>query len=281
MEESTNIDKLSCTVRAWKQDGDRIAFVPTMGALHEGHLSLVRLAREKASRVIVSIFVNPTQFGEGEDFETYPRTIEQDFAFLESEKVDGVFLPTSDEMYPEGFQTYVINPSLSDDLCGASRPGHFKGVLTVVLKLLNLVQPDLAVFGLKDYQQFALIRTMVKDLCMPLDILGAETVRESSGLAMSSGNLRLSDGELQAAPALYKAMAKSKERFLEGERSIKKLIETFEIEIGKPGVFRIDYVSIREQGSLSRFDTDECHSPVMLCAAYLGSVRLIDNLCLS
>jgi pantoate--beta-alanine ligase len=183
-----SLSELTDVRNGWEREGAKVVFVPTMGALHEGHMQLVRVARQHGSRVIVSIFVNPTQFGPNEDFAKYPRTLAADLELLAKEKVDAVFLPNAMSMYPDGFQTYVINKTMAKGLCGAVRPGHFEGVLTVVLKLFNLVRPHTAIFGKKDYQQWRLIERMVKDLHLPVMVLGQDTVRESDGLAMSSRN---------------------------------------------------------------------------------------------
>lgn len=254
-----------------------MAFVPTMGALHEGHLSLIREAKSLSDRVLVSIFVNPTQFAPNEDFATYPRMLKEDISKLETLGVDAVFVPNAANMYPEGFQTYVNNEQLAPVLCGAYRPGHFQGVLTVVCKLLNMVQADVAIFGKKDFQQYLMIRNMVRDLNIPVKIVGGETVREADGLAMSSRNLKLSEQERNQAPQLYAGLNNAREKFAQGVRSVSTLIASFREQID-PGVFRIQYAEIRDAENLQMFANEEIDKPaVFAVAAYLGAVRLIDN----
>ncbi len=272
--------EISVISDSWMKSGFTIGFVPTMGALHDGHLALVDKAKMACNKVVVSIFVNPTQFGPQEDFDKYPRTLERDAELLAERGVDVVFLPTASGMYPEGFQTYVHNPVSSDILCGKSRPGHFQGVLTVVLKLLNLVKPTKAFFGLKDYQQFALIKLMARDLALGVDILGVPTVRESDGLAMSSRNVNLSSQERQLAPVLFRGLKRVRESFHNGETSPKKLREEFLDTIGAVPELALDYFEIRDKISLFPFDEKGAvqASGIAFCAAKLGSVRLIDNL---
>ncbi len=256
---------------------ERIAFVPTMGNLHEGHLALVRRARELANQVVVSIFVNPLQFGQGEDFDGYPRTLEADTRLLAAEGVDSLFTPSVTAMYPkpQAQQTRVEVPGLSDILCGASRPGHFAGVATVVCKLFNLVRPDVALFGQKDYQQLLVIRRMVDDLAMPLEIVGVPTVREADGLAMSSRNGYLTEAERARAPALYRVL-------LDTAAQLKASGDVFELEraacsaIDAAGL-RTDYLAIRRQQDLQPSQPGD-RALVILAAAWLGQARLIDNL---
>lgn len=269
----------ACQRRAtWRQAGEKISFVPTMGALHDGHLRLVHEATKAHDRVVVSIFVNPLQFGEGEDFSSYPRGLDQDVAKLKDLNVDAVFAPTASELYPEEQMTYVDNPKGSDCLCGLSRPGHFRGVLTVVTKLFHLIQPDTAFFGEKDYQQLYLIKRMVKDLGMEVQIEGVPTVREQDGLAMSSRNLRLSSEERQIAPMLFQALSAARQRFLDGERDEHRLRQAF-LEV-LPQDFFLDYAEIR-QSDLGLYQPVHPLEPRLFVAARLGSVRLIDHLKLS
>ncbi len=265
-------------VSQWRRNGERIALVPTMGNLHEGHLTLVRKAREMADRVVVTIFVNPLQFGQGEDFAGYPRTLQQDTDALADEGADLLFAPSVDEVYtrPQQLQTKVEVPGISDILCGASRPGHFVGVATVVCKLLNMVQPDLALFGEKDYQQLLVIRHMVDDLCMPVEIVGLATVRDKDGLAMSSRNGYLTPKERRQAPELHRIMRNTAAAIEAGNREYAKLEDEARDALEKAG-FRPDYYVICRSEDLSRPEEGE-QNLVILAAAYLGRARLIDNL---
>ncbi len=274
----TTIADLRRQVRGWRADGKRIALVPTMGNLHAGHLTLVRKARELADRVVVSIFVNPLQFGAGEDFEGYPRTMEQDAAALVAAGADLLFSPSVTEVYskPQEQQTMVEVPGISDILCGASRPGHFMGVATVVCKLFNMVQPDLALFGDKDYQQLLVIRSMVQDLCIPVEIVGVLTVRDENGLALSSRNGYLTAAERKQAPELRRIMLKTAVAIESGSRDYTGLEEKAKLELEKAG-FNPDYYTIRSAVDLSE-PTDKMSDLVVLVAAYLGKARLIDNL---
>ncbi len=259
----------------WK--GLKVVFVPTMGALHEGHISLVEKARSLGDKVIVSIFVNPKQFGPKEDFATYPRTLAEDVEKLNAANVDAVFLPNASEIYPEGFQTYVVNDNMSLGLCGATRENHFRGVLTVVLKLFNLVKPDAALFGKKDYQQWRLIERMARDLSLDVAVLGEAIVREKDGLAMSSRNRRLTPEERRVAPQIYKGLEKANQQYVLGERNRDKLIASFEQHLAAFKEFSLEYVEIRQQDALQ--EAEQLEVPcVMLVAVRLGGVRLIDNL---
>lgn len=262
----------------WRQAGERIALVPTMGNLHAGHLHLVEVARTHADRVVVSIFVNPLQFGAGEDLDAYPRTPAEDATRLEQAGVDLLFMPAEQTIYPHGRDglTQVEVPGIGDILCGASRPGHFRGVATVVCKLFNLVQPDLACFGNKDFQQLAVLRRMVRDLDIPVQMLGVDTVREADGLAMSSRNGYLSAGERQQAPALYRCLQGIADRLTAGERDFARLEQQAGQQLQLAGL-RPDYVSIRCADDL-RPAEPEAGDLVILAAAYLGRARLIDNL---
>jgi pantoate--beta-alanine ligase len=265
-------------VRRWRMDGERIALVPTMGKLHQGHLTLVREARKRADRVIVTIFVNPLQFGEGEDFESYPRTLQQDAAALSGEGADLLFAPAVTEVYsrPRELQTRVEVPGISDILCGAFRTGHFVGVATVVCKLFNMVQADLALFGAKDYQQLLVIRHMADDLCIPVEIIGVPTVREKDGLAMSSRNGYLTAQERKQAPELHRVMQNTAAAIESGSHEYAKLENDAKQVLEKAG-FRPDYYVIRKAEDLSRPEQGE-QNLVILAAAYLGKARLIDNL---
>ena len=261
-----------------KGGAGRVAFVPTMGALHEGHLALVKTARQHADAVVVSIFVNPLQFGAGEDFSRYPRNTERDAALLQSVGADLLFLPSVTSLFPHGqeVQTRVEVSGLSDILCGASRPGHFVGVTTIVSKLFNLVQADLAIFGEKDFQQLAIIRRMVADLNFSLEIIGQPTTREADGLAMSSRNAYLSDAERQRAPALYETLRLMAEQLRSGRSDIERLQAEGRAALLVSG-FVPDYVAIRRVEDLAEPSSLE-DALVVLVAARLGQTRLIDNI---
>lgn len=278
MEEITQTDALRKQVLAWRKAGLRVGFVPTMGNLHGGHLTLVDEARRQADRIVVSIFVNPTQFSVGEDFADYPRTYEADCALLESKSVDVVFAPSVETLYPSGpsLQTRVDVPRLNNILCGVSRPGHFTGVATVVAKLFNLVQPDLAVFGLKDYQQLMVIRQMVSDLAWPIEIVGAPVAREPSGLAMSSRNAYLSAEQTEQAAVIYQTLTMLADRMTEGEANLNALVQAGLSQLIVGGL-EPDYLEIRRAADLEKAQLGD-QSLVILVAAYLGRARLIDNL---
>jgi len=273
-----DIPELRAQVAAWRRSGERIAFVPTMGNLHAGHLSLVARARELGERVVVSIFVNPLQFGEGEDLQAYPRTPQEDEAQLKAASVDLLFRPREGEVYPHGRegQTFVEVPGLSDILCGASRPGHFRGVATVVAKLFNLVQPDVACFGEKDYQQLTVLRRMAADLNMPVALVGVPTMRESDGLAMSSRNGYLTAKERQIAPALQQILQWIAQRLQHGERAWQALEQEAAVRLEHAGL-QPDYISIRRAEDLA-VPGEGDRALVILAAAFLGRARLIDNL---
>ncbi|MDH2434156.1 pantoate--beta-alanine ligase [Pokkaliibacter sp. MBI-7] len=256
----------------------KIAFVPTMGNLHDGHISLIHKAREEADVVVASIFVNPLQFGANEDLERYPRTFAEDSAKLEESGCDYLFAPSVEEMYPQGLtsQTIVDVPRLSSLHCGASRPGHFRGVATVVAKLFGIVQPDVAIFGLKDFQQLAVIRQMVNDLCLPVNILGAEIARAESGLALSSRNGYLTSCELQTAPLLYQTLQGIEQRISAGEVDFRQLEAEAKQQLDELGL-RPDYFNICNQATLELAEPDD-KQLVILAASYLGKARLIDNI---
>lgn len=266
-------------VRAWKREGLRVGFVPTMGNLHSGHLALVDAAREHSDRTVASIFVNPTQFGPGEDYESYPRTLKADLAQLEQKGTDLVFAPPVEEMYPGGEPlTWVNVDQLDQHLCGASRPGHFRGVATVVTKLFNIVAPDLAAFGEKDYQQLAIIRRMVRDLCMPVEILGVPTMREADGLAVSSRNGYLSESERSLAPELYRHLQQARDAIQAGERNYSDLGQSVCRSLEELG-FTVDYFEVVNAETLAPAGPDD-RRLVIAAAAWLGKPRLIDNLAL-
>ncbi|GAB7218421.1 pantoate--beta-alanine ligase [Vibrio comitans] len=272
-----NTVQLREQIRRYKQAGKTIGFVPTMGNLHEGHLTLVRKAKELADVVVVSIFVNPMQFGNPDDLQNYPRTLEQDTALLKDLGTELVFTPTPEIMYPKGLdkQTFVEVPLLSNMLEGASRPGHFRGVATIVTKLFNLVSPDVACFGEKDFQQVAVIRQMVEDLAMDIEIVPVPTVREQDGLAMSSRNNRLTEAERKIAPAIATIMHEMADRLLLEPLDSKAVISFGEQRI-KEANMTPDELFIRDADTLQDI-TNETKNAVILMAAFLGSVRLIDN----
>ena len=265
-------------VRQWRRDGLRIGFVPTMGSLHAGHMSLLAAARFRADRVIASVFVNPLQFGPGEDFERYPRTPDEDAQLLAQTGCDVLFLPGLDEIYPDGRQsaTRVSVKSLSEILCGVHRPGHFDGVATVVAKLFGIVQPDVAVFGEKDYQQLAIIRRMTADLDLPVEIVGAPTVRAADGLAMSSRNRYLSEAERAIAPRIHATLRAVAARIDAGARDYTALADWGATEL-RLAQMQPDYFEIRDAATLL-LPLPESRELVILAAARLGKARLIDNL---
>jgi len=270
------VSELRSAVDAWRRAGESIAFVPTMGNLHAGHLKLVNEARQKADRVVVSIFVNPTQFGPGEDFETYPRTEREDQEKLTGADTDVLFLPAVSEMYAADARTVVQVTGVSDDYCGASRPGHFNGVATVVCKLLNMVQPDVALFGLKDFQQLTVIRTMVRDLNMPVEIIGVDTIREASGLALSSRNGYLSAEEKLVAPELYQILCHARDAVLSRHQAYPE-IEEQSLKLLREAGFHPDYFAICRSRDLTKARPED-RELVLLAAAKLGKTRLIDNI---
>lgn len=274
-------DDMRKAMLPWRKAGDRIVFVPTMGNLHEGHLQLMRVAKQHGQKVVASIYVNPMQFDRDDDFGNYPRTAQQDLEALKSEVVDLVFIPNDVEMVPRplGEMTFVEVPGLGDTLEGASRPGHFRGVTTVVARLFSLVGPDAAVFGNKDYQQLLIIRRMVEDLGMPVEIVGESTVREPDGLAMSSRNNYLSTEERKVAPRLYATLESCRSRVLQ-DRSVYAEVETDAMHELERAGFTPDYVRIRCQSDLGVAD-ESVSELVILAAAWLGKTRLIDNIELS
>lgn len=278
MKTVTRIAEVRELVREWRLGRESVAFVPTMGNLHAGHASLVGAAHVHGRRVVASVFVNPLQFGPKEDYTAYPRTPAEDSALLEELGADALFLPSAEEMYPAGTEAsaYVEVPGLTDILCGAFRPGHFRGVATVVVKLLNLVQPDVAIFGEKDFQQLMVIRRAVEDLCMPVKIVGAPTVRAEDGLALSSRNRYLSAEERARAPQLYKALDRARRRLEAGEIDLESVEREGLEALGAAG-FRPDYFEVRDAATLAEPRGVELDL-VILAAARLSRARLIDNL---
>ncbi|WP_233843134.1 pantoate--beta-alanine ligase [Dyella sp. 2HG41-7] len=269
---------LRATIRGWRAQGHMIGFVPTMGNLHEGHHSLVKLARARADRVVASVFVNPTQFGPNEDFERYPRTLTQDQAGLAESGCDVLFAPDVSTIYPYGAaQSVSLHvPELTDTLEGAHRPGHFDGVATVVCKLFNLVQPDIAIFGQKDFQQLKVIERMVRDLSLPVKVMGGPTQRADDGLALSSRNQYLSDGERAEAAQIYQTLQQMRDLIAKGHaRTVVELAAASKLE--RAG-FVPDYAAIRRAEDLAEPADGETEGLVALIAARLGSTRLIDNL---
>lgn len=275
------IDALRHTVAVWRNNGERIAFVPTMGNLHDGHLALIDEAKRDADRTVASIFVNPLQFGEGEDFDTYPRTPDEDSSQLASRSVDLLFAPPVEVIYQRAQQqqTRVEVPGVSHILDGEFRPGFFIGVATVVCKLFNMVQPDIAVFGEKDYQQLHIIRRMVEDLQMPIEIAASPTVRESDGLAMSSRNNYLDTRQRQIAPLIYRCLLQTADALQRGKGDRRQLEQAAAATLEDAG-FVVDYYTVRNADTLDPANADE-KKLVILTAARLGGTRLIDNIIVS
>lgn len=269
------IQDVRTQVRQWREDGLTVGLVPTMGNLHAGHMSLVSAAQAQCDKVVVSVFVNPTQFGPNEDFDTYPRTLEQDAALLTAHDADLLFAPTITEMYPQETFTWVDVEHLGDRLCGAKRPGHFRGVTTVVSKLLHIVMPDQAFFGEKDYQQLAVLRRMVTDQLFATEVIGVPTKRDASGLALSSRNGYLSEAEKQQALTIYRTLSLAREAIEAGVRDYTKLCQEAIQTLNAAG-FAADYFDIVDANTLApaQATTKELR---ILAAAYLGNTRLIDN----
>jgi pantoate--beta-alanine ligase len=278
MQSVSEIKSLRSQIKAWRQQGLSIAFVPTMGNLHQGHFSLVEKAKTLADKVVVSIFVNPMQFGANEDLDSYPRTLDADKQGLAEIGTALVFTPSVDVMYPNGLaaQSYVDVPDVSMGYCGGTRPGHFKGVATVVTKLFNMVQPDFACFGEKDFQQLQVIRTMVRDLSMPIEIIGVPTQREVSGLAMSSRNGYLSEQQKDTAKVLYQTLLNAGQSLEQGSKDFAAIELQAKQTLEQAGL-KPDYFAIAEKDNLKPA-TLETKEFVILAAAFLGKVRLIDNL---
>lgn len=275
-----SVAKMQELSRQARAGGLTVGFVPTMGFLHDGHLALVREARALSDVVVVSIFVNPTQFNDAEDFENYPRDAAADAAMLEEEGVDVLFLPEVDDVYPAGAATRVNVSGLTDGLCGLYRPGHFEGVTTVVAALFHMVLPDVAVFGRKDFQQLQVMRRMVRDLHFPVRIVAGETVRERDGLAMSSRNARLSPEQRALAVVVPKALRAAAAAFRRGERSSKALVAEATRVLGECGALRVEYLEVVDPDRLAATERAD-ESSVMAIAAWLGPVRLIDNVTLA
>jgi pantoate--beta-alanine ligase len=275
----TTIEEMRGASRTARRDGKRLGFVPTMGALHEGHLSLVRSAKASCDIVAASIFVNPAQFGPNEDLAMYPRSFERDRELLEKEGADLLFAPTVEEMYPRGAVTWVTVEELSDKVDGASRPGHFRGVTTVVSKLLNIAEPDAAFFGQKDAAQVAIVRRMVRDLCLTVEIVACPIVREADGLAMSSRNSYLDSQQHTQALILHRSLMLVKKLVDMGERNTAKLIAAAREEFGREPSVRLDYLEIVNPDSLDAVQ-DVQQGGLVAVAAYVGKTRLIDNLVL-
>lgn len=281
MQTVNHLERLRNSVAQLRTGGASIALVPTMGALHEGHLTLMRRARDEADHVVASIFVNPTQFGEGEDLDAYPRQLAEDSALLESEGVALLWAPDVAEMYPQGFASNITVSGVSEGFCGANRPGHFDGVATVVCKLFNQVRPDIALFGEKDYQQLAVIRTMARDLDLTSphagSIIGVPTVREADGLAMSSRNRYLSEKDRKAAATLPAAM-KTAITSIEQGAEVHDALKTLEYALLGAGFASIDYAKLADARSLAELNTAPHNPARLLVAARLGGTRLIDNM---
>lgn len=276
MEIVTTVQQVRAQVKAWKKEGLSVGFVPTMGYLHEGHQSLIKKAVEENDRVVVSIFVNPIQFGPNEDFEQYPRDLEKDAALCEATGAALIFHPEAAEMYPEGFCTHVDMTGLTDNLCGAKRPGHFQGVCTVVSKLFNIVAPDRAYFGEKDAQQLAVIRRMVRDMNIDVEVVGCPIVREPSGLAKSSRNTYLSREEKRAACVLDRSLTAARSLLNRGERSAENILGVIREEIKEEPLAEIDYVKMVD--ALTMEDVETADRDVLIAiAVYIGKTRLIDN----
>ncbi|MEO2267118.1 pantoate--beta-alanine ligase [Pseudoalteromonas sp. YIC-656] len=280
MQTTSEIRSLRSQIKAWRQAGLSVAFVPTMGNLHEGHFSLVDKAKTLADKVVVSIFVNPMQFGANEDLDAYPRTLVQDQQGLSERGADYLFTPTVETIYPNGLdaQSFVDVPGVSMGYCGGSRPGHFRGVATVVTKLFNLVQPDFACFGEKDFQQLQVIKTMVLDLAIPVEVIGVPTQRDVNGLALSSRNGYLSEEQKQQAAILFKTLNWMKEEIQSGQRDYAALEVQAIARIEELGL-KVDYLSVAERNTLKAPHADD-QQLVILAAAFLDKVRLIDNLTL-
>ena len=271
-----NLGELRREVSRLRAGKGSVGLVPTMGFLHEGHLSLVRTSRKENAATVVSIFVNPTQFGPNEDFEAYPRNLERDLGLLEAEGVDLAFCPSPEHLYAPDHSTFVNEGKVSQDLCGASRPGHFRGVCTIVLKLFNLVTPDRAYFGEKDFQQLLVIRRMIRDLDVPVEVRGCPIVREKDGLALSSRNVYLAPGERESALALSRSLREAKQRYEQGETRASVLVEGVKALLGRDPALKVDYVELRDAEDLSAIVSVD-RPAVLALAVRVGKTRLIDN----
>lgn len=279
MEVIRKINEMQTWVYSIKDRKESIGFVPTMGALHEGHVSLMRSARDENDELVVSIYLNPTQFDNKEDFDNYPRRLDKDIEIVERENADVVFAPDTEEMYPEGFCTYVTQDKFTDTMCGRLRPGHFNGVATIVTKLFNIVKPDRAYFGQKDYQQSVVIEKLVADLKMEIDVKVLPTVRDEDGLALSSRNKRLSPEERRSALCIYGSLLKAKSMFASNIKDAKEIIEEMTAIIKKAKHTRIDYISIVNAHTLKDVSLINGKA-VAAVAVWIGNTRLIDNLIL-
>ncbi|MBT4316334.1 MAG: pantoate--beta-alanine ligase [Candidatus Thioglobus sp.] len=273
MQVFNTITGLQSTLDDWRAKDRTIAFVPTMGGLHDGHLALVKLAKQKADKVVVSIFVNPTQFSENEDFDQYPNTFEQDVLLLERNQVDGLFSPSVEQIYPQGLDADIDIGEIGNILCGASRPGHFQGVVQVVNRLFDIVKPNLAVFGKKDYQQLLIIKQMVAQLSLDVKIISHSIVREKDGLAMSTRNQYLSADERKVSPNLYRNLLELKREIQKGQ-AINVAVKQARMQIEKN--FKLDYIETLDANTLKQI-TDNTSEIAILCAIFIGSTRLIDN----
>ncbi len=273
-----SVSEMKDIVKKIRKENKTIGFVPTMGYLHEGHISLIRASKKENDITVVSIFVNPLQFGKNEDLDRYPRDLERDLNICKKEGVDFVFYPSYSEMYPEGFSTFVVVEGITEKLCGAFRPGHFKGVTTVVAKLFNIVKPDRAYFGKKDYQQLKVIQRMVKDLNMDVQVVGCPIVREKDGLAMSSRNKYLSKTEREAALSLSRSLFRAKELFYQGIYDVKKLKKAVrEVLDSHPEIREIQYIEIVDPETLESKEKAE-RGDIIAIAVFVGNTRLIDNI---
>lgn len=273
-------DEAYAQVSQWRNSGARVGLVPTMGALHEGHLTLAKRSKSECDHSVVTIFVNPTQFGPNEDLSRYPRTLEADLAGLRDMQVDMVFTPTPEMLYPAGFSTYVEPPASAIPLEGQCRPGHFRGVTTVVMKLFQILPATIAYFGQKDYQQLTVIKRMVEDLNVPIRVEGCPTVRENDGLAMSSRNRYLDSEQRQRALSLWQALQAARQLYEDGERSVHTLEQTMARELAQRGAEKIDYARVVDSQTLETIETID-DDAVALIACFVGKTRLIDNLVLS
>ncbi|MEZ4741481.1 MAG: pantoate--beta-alanine ligase [Bdellovibrionota bacterium] len=265
-------------VESWRLENLQVSLVPTMGALHQGHLSLVKKAKELGDKVIVSIFVNPTQFGPSEDFARYPRNLAKDFSLLEGVGVDAVFSPTANEMYGPDFQTWVSNDGITDILCGQSRPGHFRGVCTVVIKLMNMTSAQYCLFGKKDYQQFKIIANMVRDLNIKTQVVACDIMRSDTGLALSSRNQLLSESELEIAPNIFFALSTLLQTFSNGCHLVETLVDGFKNQLAEFEAIKLEYIEVRRERDLAEISGEIEEYAIVFVAAKLGAVRLIDNI---
>ncbi|MCP4266681.1 MAG: pantoate--beta-alanine ligase [Candidatus Brocadiaceae bacterium] len=279
MEVITKINEMCTRVRSIKDSSESIGFVPTLGAIHDGHISLIRAARSENTRLFVSIFLNPTQFDNKDDLNSYPRRLDKDIKAIEEEDVDVVFTPGTEEMYPDGFCTIVTQDKFTDKLCGKTRPGHFKGVTTIVTKLFNILRPDRAYFGQKDYQQCIVIKRLVADLNVGVEIRVLPTVRDEDGLAVSSRNQRLNVEERKSALCLYGALLKARSMFTSNTSSAKEIIEGMSSVIKKSKYVKIDYISIVNPHTLEDISLINGKA-IVIAAIWIGNTRLIDNIIL-